>query len=143
MRIGIDLGGTKIEAVLLGQNGAIDWRQRRDTPGGDYAATLDAIATLVAEADRVSGAALPLGIGTPGAVSVRSGRMKNCNSTCLIGQPLQQDLEQRLARPVRLANDADCFALSEASDGAAATSRLVYGCCGCCSTSRDGPDSTT
>ncbi len=126
-RLGIDLGGTKIEAVLLDDSGQIRWRQRLDTPQGDYPATLEAIAQLVTAADAEAGQALPLGIGTPGAVSTRSGLMKNCNSTCLIGQPLQQDLARRLARPVRLANDADCFALSEASDGAAAGMPTVFG----------------
>ncbi len=124
-RIGIDLGGTKIEGVRLHPDGRLDPRLRIPTPGGDYRAILDAIADLVARLD--PGGTLPVGIGTPGALSPATGLLRNSNSTCLNGRPLLHDLEQRLGRPVRLANDADCFALSEAADGAAAGARSVFG----------------
>jgi predicted NBD/HSP70 family sugar kinase len=126
-RIGVDLGGTKIEAVALDALGAVRWRERRATPAGDYAATLDTIAALVAAADLATGARGTVGVATPGALSRLTGRIKNSNSTCLNGRPLGADLEARLGRPVRLANDADCFALSEASDGAAAGAAVVFG----------------
>ena len=124
-RIGIDLGGTKIEGVLLHADGRLDPRLRIATPQDDYQATLDAIAGLVDHLD--PGGRLPVGIGSPGARSPETGLLRNSNSTCLNGQPLLDDLQARLGRPVRLANDADCFALSEASDGAAAGARSVFG----------------
>jgi fructokinase len=127
LRFGIDLGGTKIEILALDPRGEAVYRRRVDTPQGDYAGTLAAIAELVFAAEATLGARGSVGIGTPGAPSRVDGRMKNCNSTCLNGQPLQQDLEARLGRPVRLANDANCFALSEASDGAAAGADVVFG----------------
>ncbi|HEX4871885.1 MAG TPA: ROK family protein [Nevskiaceae bacterium] len=128
LRIGIDLGGTKIEGVVMAADSRLLARRRRPTPQGDYPATLAAIGALVAELEQAVGAAgLPVGIGTPGAPSRVDGRMKNCNSTCLNGQPLQADLEARLGPRVRLANDADCLALSEASDGAAAGAAVVFG----------------
>lgn len=128
MRIGIDLGGTKIEGVVMGAGSQVLQRERIATPAGDYAATVQAVAEVVRRLERAVGqGGLPVGCGTPGTVSPASGRMKNCNSTCLNGQPLQQDLEAALARPVRLANDADCFALSEAHDGAAAGAASVFG----------------
>lgn len=129
MRIGIDLGGTKIEAIVMGPDSRILHRERVPTPHTDYPATLDAIQGLVARAERAVGAAgpLPVGCGTPGAISPASGRIKNANSTRLNGQPLKEDLERVLGRPVRLANDADCFALSEASDGAGAGAACVFG----------------
>jgi fructokinase len=127
MRIGVDLGGTKIECVALGDDGAELWRARRATPQGDYAGTLAAIATLVDQVERPLGQRGSVGVATPGAVSRATGWLKNANSTCLNGQPLREDLERALARPVRIANDADCFALSEATDGAAAGARNVFG----------------
>lgn len=127
-RIGIDLGGTKIEGVVMGADSSIVARRRIATPAGDYAATVAACAGLVAGLEgEVGRTGLRVGFGTPGAISRRTGRMKNCNSTCLNGQPLKQDLELALAREVRLANDADCMALSEASDGAAAGAAVVFG----------------
>ncbi len=127
MRIGIDLGGSKIEGVVLAGDGTERRRQRRATPRGDYAATLEAIADLVRDLGRGMGATVPVGVGTPGSPSAFTGRMKNCNSTWLNGQALRSDLEQKLGRPVRLANDADCFALSEAADGAGTGYGIVFG----------------
>ena len=125
-RIGIDLGGTKIEGIVLNGDGKILERLRRPTPQDDYEATLEAVCEMVRDLESDYGE-LPLGIGTPGSVSPATGRIKNANSTCLNGHPLRQDLERRLTRPVRLANDANCFALSEAVDGAGANSRVVFG----------------
>ena len=125
-RIGIDLGGTKIELVVLDAAGCERWRRRVATPQGDYAGTLHAIAALVDEAERVTGAGARVGIGTPGSPSPRDGRIRNANSTCLNGQALQQDLEALLRRPIRLANDANCLAMSEAADGAGAGARTVF-----------------
>jgi len=125
-RVGIDLGGTKIELVVLDAGGQERWRRRVPTPQGDYAGTLRAIAALVEEAEHVTGAGARVGIGTPGSPSPRDGRMRNANSTCLNGQPLQQDLEALLRRPLRLANDANCLAMSEAADGAGADARTVF-----------------
>lgn len=129
MRIGIDLGGTKIEAIVMGPGSAILHRERAPTPRDDYRATLEAIRGLVARAETAMGtkAKLPIGFGTPGAISPATGRIKNANSLCLNHQPLRQDLEALLGRPVRIANDADCLALSEASDGAAAGASTVFG----------------
>lgn len=128
MRIGIDLGGTKIEGVVLDAGSHVLVRKRVPTPQGDYAATLDAIAALIADLEReVARGGLPVGVGTPGARSRVDGRMKNCNSTCLNGRPLLEDLEARLGARVRIANDADCLALSEASDGAAVGAGCVFG----------------
>ena len=127
MRIGIDLGGTKIEGVVLDANGAICFRERRATPRDDYDGTVEAIADLVGAAERHIGRTASVGIGMPGAISPATGLVKNANSTWLIGRPLDRDLEHRLRRPVRLANDANCFALSEASDGAAAGAEVVFG----------------
>lgn len=127
MRIGVDLGGTKIEAVALDTSGNILARRRIATPQGDYAATLAGIAGLVFAIENELGLTGTVGIGIPGAISPASGRVKNANSTCLIGQPLDRDLEQLLARPVRVANDANCFAISEAVDGAAAGAAVVFG----------------
>ena len=134
MRIGIDLGGTKIEAILLGAQGDILKSLRLPTPQQDYQATLAVIVQLVRQLEVESGFGsdseeppLPVGIATPGSVSRLTGRMKNCNSTCLNGQALAEDLESLLAREVRLANDADCFTLSEAQDGAAAAFNSVFG----------------
>jgi predicted NBD/HSP70 family sugar kinase len=111
LRIGIDLGGSKIEAVALAADGTERVRRRRATPVGDYAATVGAIAGLVCAIEDELGESGSVGIGTPGAVSAASGRMKNCNSTWLNGQPLADDLARALARPVRLANDAGLLCL--------------------------------
>src|SRR6187397_531308 len=119
-RLGLDLGGTKIAAVVLDFNGQAVWQQRVPTPQHDYLATLDAVAALVEEAETIVGHRCRVGIGMPGAISPATGLVKNANSTWLIGRRLGPDLEARLRRPARLANDANCFALSEASDGAAA-----------------------
>ena len=126
MRIGIDLGGTKIEAIALGSDGAERFRRRVPTPRGDYDATLDAVVALVADAELAAGQAT-VGVGIPGVISPATGLVKNANSIWLNGRPLQDDLERRLGRPVRIANDANCFALSEASDGAAAGRAIVFG----------------
>jgi fructokinase len=128
-RIGIDLGGTKIEAIILSDGGEITHRLRVDTPKEDYDQVLEAIRHLILNLETEAGIAapLPIGIGTPGTVSYKTGLMKNCNSTCLNGKPLRQDLEIRLGRPIRIANDADCFTLSEAADGAARDARVVFG----------------
>lgn len=127
MRIGIDLGGTKIEAVVLTPDGAVAFRERRPTPRDDYDATIQVIAELVGEAEHAIGRACTVGIGMPGTISPATGLVKNANSTWLNGRRLHQDIEARLDRPVRLANDANCFALSEASDGAAAAAAVVFG----------------
>jgi fructokinase len=127
LRIGIDLGGTKIEAIALGESGAELFRSRVPTPREDYAATLHAIAALVREAEAVLGARATVGIGIPGALSRVTGLVKNANSTWLIGRPLKQDLEAALGRELRLANDANCFALSEAVDGAGRGAEVVFG----------------
>ncbi|MDM7323180.1 MAG: ROK family protein [Gammaproteobacteria bacterium] len=127
MRMGIDLGGTKIEAIVLDDAGSVRFRERVPTPQGDYAGTLAAIGGLVARAERTVGAACTVGMGTPGTISPASGLMKNSNSTVLNGKPLKQDLEQLLGREIRMANDANCFALSEAVDGAAAGAEVVFG----------------
>lgn len=127
MRLGVDLGGTKIEIVGLAADGRELLRRRIATPQGDYRATLTAIAGLVAEAEAELGQTGSVGIGIPGAESLRSGLIKNANSTCLIGQPLRHDLQTLLRREVRLANDANCFALSEAIDGAGRDAETVFG----------------
>jgi len=127
IRLGIDLGGTKIEAVALDTAGRELARRRVATPRGDYAGTLRAIVDLVVVIERDAGTGGTVGIGTPGAVSARTGRMKNCNSTWLNGQPLREDVEAALGRPVRIANDANCFALAESVDGAARGARIVFG----------------
>ena len=128
-RIGVDLGGTKIEAIVMDGDGQITLRERVNTPVGDYEATVRATAGLIATiASRASlGADIPVGMGTPGAISQKTGMMKNCNSTCLNGRPLAEDLAASTGRKVRIANDADCFALSEASDGAGSHARSVFG----------------
>ena len=126
MRIGIDLGGTKIEALAIDDAGVECGRERVPTPR-DYDATLDAIAALVADVERKAGAHGSIGIGIPGAVSPTTGLVKNANSLWLIGRPLARDLETRLGREVRVMNDANCFALSEATDGAGAGADTVFG----------------
>ncbi|RXZ44544.1 ROK family protein [Crenobacter cavernae] len=127
MRFGIDVGGTKIELIALDGAGRAVLRRRVATPQGDYAATLAAIKALVGAAEAELGVTATLGFGTPGALSTVTSRIKNANSTCLNEQPLKDDLEALLAREVRIANDANCFALSEAADGAAAGASIVFG----------------
>ena len=127
MRIGIDLGGTKIEAVALDRTGREVAKLRIPTPKDDYRATILAIVDLVKQLEEEVGETGSIGVGTPGAIAPATGLIKNANSICLIGQPLNRDLEQALGRPVRLENDANCFALSEATDGAAAGDKVVFG----------------
>ncbi|HNH34589.1 MAG TPA: ROK family protein [Rhodocyclaceae bacterium] len=127
MRLGVDLGGTKTEIVALAGDGAELLRRRVPTPRDDYAGTVAAVTGLVHEAERELGEPGSVGVGIPGAESLVSGLIKNANSTWLIGRPLRADLESALGRPVRLANDANCFALSEAVDGAAAGGGCVFG----------------
>jgi fructokinase len=126
LKLGIDLGGSKVEIIAL-ENGQPVLRRRAPTPQGDYQKTLSLIASLVEDCERDLGGRGSLGIGIPGTRSPDHGRIKNANSQCLIGKDLQADLEQRLQRPVRLANDADCFALSEACDGAGEGAMSVFG----------------
>ena len=129
MRIGIDLGGTKIEGIVLSNDGVERSRTRVPTPQGDYKATLQAISTLINQIVKESNApnTTSIGVGIPGTISPRTGLIKNANSTCLIGNMLNKDLEAILKRPVKLANDADCFTISEASDGAGKDARIVFG----------------
>jgi len=126
-RIGIDLGGSKIEIAALDGAGQARARRRVPTPAGDYDATIAAIGSLVVAVENEIGAGGSVGIGIPGTVVERTGLVKNANSTCLIGRPLRRDVEAVLGRPVRFANDANCFALSEANDGAAAGCGTVFG----------------
>jgi predicted NBD/HSP70 family sugar kinase len=127
MRCGLDLGGTKIEAIILDDAGEIIWRQRQPTPSADYAEILDTLSTIVARADAEAGCQLSVGIGMPGSISPLTGRVRNSNTLCLNDQPIHQDLQQRLNRDVRVANDANCFALSEAVDGAGQGANSVFG----------------
>jgi fructokinase len=127
MRIGVDLGGTKIEAIALADDGALRARRRVATPRDDYAATLDSVARLILDVEGDAGQRGTVGVGMPGAISPATGRVKNANSVWLNGRPLPEDLGQRLPRPLRFANDANCFALSEAKGGAGAGARAVFG----------------
>ncbi|MDA1071535.1 MAG: ROK family protein [Proteobacteria bacterium] len=127
MRIGIDLGGTKIEGLLLAPDDSERRRLRVATPRDDYDASLAAVAGLVEALEREAGRPCPVGIGMPGSLSPRDGLVRNSNSTCLNGRPFRQDIEARLGRSVRLANDANCLALSEAADGAGAGAAVVFG----------------
>jgi fructokinase len=127
MRIGVDLGGTKIEAIALANGGETLLRHRVDTPKNDYQATVQAIADLVILMEKETGQAGTVGVGTPGAVAPGTGLMKNANSVCLNGKPFKTDLEAILQRTIRTMNDANCFALSEATDGAAAGADVVFG----------------
>ena len=127
LRIGVDLGGTKIEVIAIDADGRELLRRRVATPRGDYSATLRAVGALVVAVENELGRRGTVGIGIPGAESLASGLIKNANSTCLIGQPLRTDLEALLQREVRLTNDANCFALSEASDGAGRDAEVVFG----------------
>jgi fructokinase len=127
MRIGIDLGGTKIEGVVIDRDGQVRARKRVPTPRDRYDGTLAALEGLVGQLEAEAGCRCTVGIGMPGAVSPATGLIKNANSVWLNGQPFVSDLERTLARPVRVANDADCMALSEATDGAAAGAPCVFG----------------
>ncbi|MDX2457959.1 MAG: ROK family protein [Gammaproteobacteria bacterium] len=127
LRMGIDLGGTKIAGLVLDADGAEVCRERLPTPQGDYQLILRALAGLVASLEDKAGQQCSVGIGMPGSTSRATGLIKNSNSVCLNGQPMHRDLEALLDRPVRFANDADCFALSEATDGAAADADVVFG----------------
>jgi predicted NBD/HSP70 family sugar kinase len=127
MRIGIDLGGTKIEGIVLGGDDTVLARRRVATPQHDYEATVRTVVELVATLEAsVDAQALTVGVGTPGAVSRLTGAMKNCNSTCLIGRHFREDVGAALGREVRISNDADCLALSEAADGAARGAAVVF-----------------
>ena len=127
VRIGIDLGGTKIEGIALASNGSTLLRQRVPAPRDDYDATVQAIVDLVNSIEHEIGSQGTVGIGTPGALSPATGRIKNSNSTWVNGRTLLEDLTSRLNRPVRLDNDANCFALSEALDGGGEGARVVFG----------------
>lgn len=127
LRIGVDLGGTKIEIVALDETGNQRLRRRVPTPQGDYPATLATIAALVDAAESELGERGSVGVGIPGAESAGSGLIKNASSTCLIGQPLRDDLQDLLQREIRVANDANCFALSESIDGAGQGAEVVFG----------------
>ncbi|MCX7273447.1 MAG: ROK family protein [Burkholderiales bacterium] len=127
MRLGIDLGGTKTEIVAIEGDGTVRARRRVPTPQGDYAATVRLIAALVDGVERELGARAPVGIGIPGSISPVSGRVRNANSVCLNGQPLRDDLQALLGRELRIENDANCFAMAEAHDGAAAGAASVRG----------------
>jgi fructokinase len=127
LRIGIDLGGTKTEIIALSEAGEVLLRKREPTVRGNYAASVAAIGRMVRDAEAELGASATVGVATPGARSRMTGRMKNANSTWLNNRPLLQDLELELARPVRISNDANCFALSEATDGAACGAAVVFG----------------
>jgi fructokinase len=126
MRIGVDLGGTKIEAIAIDGTHEV-LRRRVSTPRGDYAATVAAVRELVAAIEREVDTTCTVGVGIPGVISPATGLVKNANSTWLNGQPLDRDLERALGRPLRVANDANCFALSEATDGAAQGASIVFG----------------
>jgi fructokinase len=126
LALGVDLGGSKIEAALLAPGGGARWRERVPTPAGDYAATLREVAALVRRATALCCVPPTVGIGHPGSATP-DGLIRNANSTCLNGRPLQRDLEAMLGQPLRLANDANCLALSEATDGAAAGAAVVFG----------------
>jgi len=127
MRIGIDLGGTKIEAICLAADGQEIARQRMASPQGGYQATIQAIVDLVGQIEQSEHPEASIGMGIPGTISPASGLVKNANSTWLIGKPLHEDLSAALGRPVKLANDANCFALSESVDGAGKDASIVFG----------------
>lgn len=128
LRLGIDLGGTKTEGIVMDADGRILQRERRPTPqSGGYDAVLGNIVELVIALEAHAGARCRVGIGTPGAISTKTGCLKNSNTVCLNDRPVKQDLERLLAREIRLANDANCFALSEALDGAGRDAGVVFG----------------
>src|SRR5512146_1859555 len=127
LRIGVDLGGTKIEIIALAGDGRELARLRVATPKDDYRAILAAVAALVRDCEGDLGAIASIGIGTPGSISRATGLLRGSNSVCLNGQPIGEDLERLLGREVRIANDANCFALSEATDGAGTGAEVVFG----------------
>ncbi len=127
LHIGIDLGGTKTELIALDAQGVERMRFRTPTPQGDYGATVANIVAMIERAESELGGQATVGVGIPGALSRKTGRVKNANSTWLIGEDLLGDLQQALQRPVRIENDANCFALSEATDGAGAGAESVFG----------------
>jgi fructokinase len=127
MRIGIDLGGSKIEAIALAPDGTVLDRRRLATPQGDYRGIMQVIGDLIGGLEQEVGRPGTIGVGTPGSLSPRTGLMRNSNSTVLNGKPFDRDLSEFLCRPIRIANDANCFALSEAIDGAAAGAMTVFG----------------
>jgi len=128
LRIGVDLGGSKTEGIVMDVDGQILVRERRATPQAEgYAAILANLCDLVRDLERRAGSHCRVGLGTPGAISTKTGFLKNSNTVCLNGRPVKQDLEQLLAREIRIANDANCFALSEALDGAAQGAPVVFG----------------
>lgn len=127
MRLGVDIGGSKLEGAVIDQAGHILSRERIAAVRNDYEGTVEAVAELVARLEEAVGRRCSVGVGIPGTISRTTGLVKNANSTWLIGRPFDADLAARLGRPVRIANDANCFALSEAADGAGAGARLVFG----------------
>jgi len=127
MRTGIDLGGTKIEIIAMDNRDQIVYQKRAATPQRDYQKTLTTITDMIHSLEKELGQETSIGMGTPGAISQKTGKLKNSNSICLNNQPLKQDLEKRLNREIRTSNDANCFALSEAADGAAAEASSVFG----------------
>ena len=128
LRIGIDLGGTKTEGIVINEAGKMLYCERRPTPQDrGYRAILKTIHALVLDLEKKAGQSCRVGIGTPGAISTRTGCLKNSNTVCLNGKPVKDDLEKILSRPIRLANDANCFALSEALDGAGQGAGVVFG----------------
>ena len=127
LRIGIDLGGTKIEGIALAEDSDVLYRDRIAAPTGNYHKTLTAVVSLVTIIEKKTGCHGTVGIGVPGNISTKTGLIKNANSTWLIGKPLEEDLARQLQRPIKLANDADCFVLSESTDGAAAGQKCVFG----------------
>lgn len=126
MRLGIDWGGTKIEIIALSNEGSELFRQRVDTPRDDYQGCLEAVKHLVNEAETATSQSGTLGLGIPGSLSPKSGLVKNANSTWMNGKPLDKDLEYVIGRPVRIQNDANCLAVSEATDGAGAGAHIVH-----------------
>ena len=127
MRFGLDLGGTKMEAVLLDDTDEIVWRERRPTPAEDYQAIIETMAALVEQGAKETTQEMTIGIGMPGSLSPKTGLVRNSNTQCLNGRNIKRDLERTMVREVRLANDANCFALSEATDGAGAGAQSVFG----------------
>jgi fructokinase len=127
MHLGIDLGGTKIEVAVLDSSNQFILRKRVDSPRGSYRKTLEVLTNLIREAENETRAQCTIGIGIPGSIHPESGRIQNANSTWLIGEDLASDLQSKLERPISIANDADCFTLSEATDGAAAGATSVFG----------------
>ena len=127
MRFGLDLGGTKIEAIVMQADGSIIWRERVPTPSDDYRAIVKTIADLVGAAEAATDSTLSVGVGMPGSLSPKTGLVRNSNTQCLNGQAIQQDLQTLLGRDIRIENDANCFALSEAKDGAGQNAQSVFG----------------